>query len=514
MPNQSPDTVFLLIRSLKKSEKRNFKTFVTRNTATQDLNVVKLFDALDKMSEYNETVLLKKLPSLKKQQLSNAKAHLYRLILQSLRLISDEENIDIQLHEQLGFARILFNKGLYHQALRILDKLKQTAAAGFQYSYWQQALFFEKKIEALYITRSMETRARELAEESVQVTEVLARISELSNLALQLYSRYIRYGHARNEEDVQQVNAYFQDLMAGQRMNNSSFYEQMYFYQCHNWKAFICQDFLMYYRYSRKWVELFEAHPAMKQVEPAYYAKGLHNLVSAHFILRTHDQLRHYTAELEKLSLEPAILRNESSQIQVLVYLFAARINIHFAEGRFTDGLSLVPEIEAALKNFQPFLDNHRVLVFYYKIACLYFGSGDNAKTIMYLNQVINYKTDLRTDIQCYARLLHLIAHYEMGNDEVLEYLFKSVYRFMAGMKNLSLVEEEILAFLHRSFKLTRRDLQLEFIRLLDRLKMQENNRFETRALLYLDVISWLESKVKGVPVQEIMRGKYLGGGG
>ena len=51
----------------------------------------------------------------------------------------------------------------------------------------------------------------------------------------------------------------------------------------------------------------------------------------------------------------------------------------------------------------------------------------------------------LRTDLQCYARLLHLIAHYELGNYDLLEYLFKSVYRFMAKMENLSVVEEEIL---------------------------------------------------------------------
>ena len=48
----------------------------------------------------------------------------------------------------------------------------------------------------------------------------------------------------------------------------------------------------------------------------------------------------------------------------------------------------------------------HRVLVFYYKIACLYFGSGNNEKAIDYLNRIINQKADLRNDLQCYSRLL------------------------------------------------------------------------------------------------------------
>jgi tetratricopeptide (TPR) repeat protein len=70
-------------------------------------------------------------------------------------------------------------------------------------------------------------------------------------------------------------------------------------------------------------------------------------------------------------------------------------------------------------------MDRHRILVFYYKIASLYFGSGDFDKSIDYLNKIINWKVDLRTDLQCYARLLHLIAHYELGNFDLLEYLIE-----------------------------------------------------------------------------------------
>ncbi len=108
-------------------------------------------------------------------------------------------------------------------------------------------------------------------------------------------------------------------------------------------------------------------------------------------------------------------------------------------------------------------------------------------------------------------RLLHLIAHYELGNDNLLEYLIKSVYRFMAKMENLSKVEEEIFRFLRKSFKLDPAELKPEFPKLLETLKTYEKNRFETRAFVYLDIISWLESKIRNVPVQKIIREKFLG---
>jgi len=162
------------------------------------------------------------------------------------------------------------------------------------------------------------------------------------------------------------------------------------------------------------------------------------------------------------------------------------------------------------LKEYGIYLDTHRVLVFYYKIACLYFGSGDNEKAIDYLNRIIYQKSDLRSDLQCYARLLHLIAHYELGNFQLLEYLIKSVYRYMAKMENLSKVEEEMFDFLRRSFRVGAHALKPEFEKLLVKLKKYENNPLERRAFAYLDVISWLESKIRNVNVQDVIRERYF----
>lgn len=141
MPNRTTDPLFQLIQSLEKSEKRNFKLYATRNSSSEELISIQLFDALDKMDTYDEGVLLSKNERIKKQQLSNLKAHLYKQILSSLRLISDNF-IDISLHEQMDYARILYNKGLYHQSLKVLDKLKEQAKNNNQLTYLQQVLFF------------------------------------------------------------------------------------------------------------------------------------------------------------------------------------------------------------------------------------------------------------------------------------------------------------------------------------------------------------------------------------
>src|ERR1700761_8026603 len=482
MPNRSSDTLFQLIKSLEKSEKRNFKLYIKRNSGSEDLKSIQLFDALDKMEEYDEVQLLNKNKNLKKAQLSNAKAHLYREILTSLRLIRQEENIDIQLHEQLDYARILYNKGLYLQSLKTLDKIKENAKAHNQVTFLLQILFFEKTIEALHITRSMQDRADQLAGEVDAANDRLHQISVLSNLYLQLISWYIRNGVARNEKDEMAIQKYFEKSLPADLNQCQGFYERLYLYQSYCWYAFIRQDFLQYYRYTQKWVDLFEKEPFMVAIETSHYIKGMHNLLSAHFDLLNDQKFAETLKQFEAFSESDIVKNSVNNRIQTFIYLYISKINQHFIEGTFTEGLALVPYIESKLEEYWIYLDRHRIFVFYYKIACLYFGSGDYGRTIDYLNKIINWKVDLRTDLQCYSRLLHLIAHYELGNFQLLEYLIKAVYRFMAKMGNLSGVEEAIFDFLRKSFKLSPGQIRPELEGLLEKLKKYEKNRFETRA--------------------------------
>jgi hypothetical protein len=510
MPNRSNNALFLLIKSLKKSEKRNFKLFANRNSETDNLKTVKLFDALDKMEEYNESFLLKKNTAITKLQLSNISANLYKQILDSLRLIKDVDNIDLQLHEQMDHARILYNKGLYMQSLHVLDKMKRMAAANNQETYLIQVLFFEKKIESLYLTRSIESRADILIEESKAASEKIISTNKLSNLALKLYSWYIKNGHARTKAEEEAIKKIFKDGLKATGNNLNSFYEKLYLYQCYCWQTFICQDFLMYYRYAQKWVDIFDESPFMIKIETMHYIKGMHNLMGAHFDLSNATKLRNTIAVFEKFTESNIVIDNENNRIQCFTYLYTSKINLHFIEGTFTEALKMIPKLVAQLDEFEMYLDIHRVLIFYYKIASLYFGSGDSSTAIDYLNKIINWKVDLRTDLQCYSRLLHIIAHYELGNYSLIEYLIKSVFRFMAKMENMSTVEESIFNFLKTSFHISPKNIKPELRKLLDKLKLVKQNRFETRAFIYLDVISWIESKLDDVPVEKIIREKFL----
>ena len=510
MSNRSADILFQLIKSLEKAEKRHFKLYIKRSSGKEELKIVRLFDALDKLSDYDEKALLKKMTGVTKPQLANLKTHLYKQVLASLRLLKSADSLDLQLNEQFDYAHILYKKGLFSQSLRILDRAKDIAKTNQKFNFLPQLIALEKRIENLHITHSMRDRAEQLSTEANEVSRHIDMVARLSNLALQLYGWFIRNGHARNEKDEKGVKKFMKENLPADAWKQTGFYERLYFYQSYTWFAFIRQDFLQYYRYARKWVDLFQQEPMMVRVETGHYIKGLHSVLNAHFDLRNFREFEKTLKQFEKFALTDRVKQNDSFRIQAFIYITSAKINQHFMHGTFKQGLSLVPGIVEKMEQDSLFIDSHREMVVNYKIATLYFGSGDYATCIDYLQKIINDRSDLRSDLQCYARVLHLLAHYELGNDLLMESLSKSVYRFMAKMENLTVVEEEMFRFLRHSFNVSPRQLKPELEKFLHKIKHLEKNRFETRAFAYLDIISWVEGKVYEKPMSTIIHEKYL----
>ena len=146
MMKAQKDNLFSLVKSLTKSEKRQFKLYVGRLGVNSDSKFLKLFNLFDKAKEYNEASILKS-GIVKKQQIANVKAHLYRQILISLKLNPSHQDVRLQIREQLDFASILYHKGLYKQSLKILDKAKDLAIANEEKNIAIEIIEFEKIIE-------------------------------------------------------------------------------------------------------------------------------------------------------------------------------------------------------------------------------------------------------------------------------------------------------------------------------------------------------------------------------
>jgi tetratricopeptide (TPR) repeat protein len=148
-------------------------------------------------------------------------------------------------------------------------------------------------------------------------------------------------------------------------------------------------------------------------------------------------------------------------------------------------------------------------MLFYYKIASIYFGNEKYAECINYLEKIINNKNlSMREDLMCFSRLLCLIAHYELGKDFYIENQIKNTYKFLIKMNDLHEVQKEIIRFMKNLNSIYPSDIKKEFIKMKERFVELDKNTYEKRAFLYLDIISWLESKIENRKISDIIKEK------
>ncbi|KAA1243981.1 hypothetical protein [Aquimarina sp. RZ0] len=508
MTNDQKDPLFVLVKSLSKSEKRQFKVYVGRLGVNTDSKFLALFNHLDKSDSLNEEVVVSK-GIVTKQQFSNLKAHLYKQILISLRLSPLHQNIRSQIREQLDFATILYHKGLYKQSLKILDKAKTVAKENEENNIAYEIVELEKIIETQYITRSINNRADELTIEAKMLSMKNVLTSRLSNLSLQLYGLMLKSGYVRNDKEYTEITDYFQSKLPKYEWNILGFREKLWLYKTHLWYSFMIQDFLSCYKYSKKWVDLFYENPKMIILNPVFFLRGNHYLLESLYHIRDKTQLKLTLSKFEKTITSDDFPQDDNIEVLSFQFIYNNRLNVHFLEGTFSDGHYLVEEILKGVTAYKNRLDDHHIMVLYYKIGCLYFGMANHKKCIEYLSKIINNKSlKMREDLMCFARVLSLVAHYEAGMDYHLETQLKETYRFLIKMNDLHEVQKEMIKFLKNLGDIFPHQIKDAFKKLHKTLKQYEDHPYEKRAFLYLDILSWLESNIEGRPVADIIKEK------
>jgi len=496
MPISKTEDVFKLVKSLTGAEKRSFRSFAKRNNE-EDLMYLKLFDLLDKQKSLNEEQILNKLKFIHSGQYANAKRHLYEQIMISLRLLNKRKKNIIQIREYVDFAYVLYGKGLYMQALKILDKAKKLSKKDSSDLSTMVIVEAEKMIHSRYITRTGPNMIVDLVKESDVGFDKVKNGVALSSLWLTLHRYYINHGHIKTEQEAEELNNYFKETMPNIDADSLGMMEQVHLYQSYVWYYYILHDFENCKEYARKWVDLFR-NDSQKQARDAnLYLRGYHYLLTSLYYLNEYKEFELALAELEEFRGSGYSSFNFNSKILSFLYVHTGRLNGHIMRPSFGEGVKDITKTLRRLSKYENYLDEHKVMIFYYKIAWIYLGNQQPEKSITYLQEIINM-TDksLRLDIQAYARLMFLMAHFDLENEEIIPSFIRKFEYFKKKSNITSTSQAQLLQFFKDYIKAplgSRKEIMRSHLAKLEELA---ENPYEKRNFLYLDTISWLRSKL------------------
>lgn len=510
MSNGISDELQELIKAMTKSEKRYFSLSASRLHSIEGKKFVQLFSFIDKRKKFDEKKFLRLHKHIQPVQLYNLKAHLQKQLLNSLLLFHASHNIDLQIRNLISQSQVLYNKSLYDSCVKLLDRARKMAVANDRSMLLLEITELEKTAILHTVAENNEARVNKIISETNTVSKSIRNINTFSNLAARLNAFYVKVGFSRTKADFENVKKFFFSGLPVYNEKKLSFHEKLYLYLSFvSYYSFV-QDFRKSHLFAKKWVKLFDENPEMIRHQLELYIKGINHLLVSQNKLFLFSEFEETYKKLLRVHSIPKIQLTENIQLLLFKYKYMHKINHYFMMGDFTSGTKIISVAENELDRFARRMDKHYVLLFYYKVACLYFGSGNFNKAVVWLNKIINSKdVDLREDILSFARILNLISHFELGNFDLMESLIRSTYRFLLKKQEHFRYHRLILRFLKNLPGETEgKELTRRFSELKKQLLPLENNPREKRPFLYFDIISWLESKEKGVTAEKIIREK------
>lgn len=500
MSKPASDHLFRLIKSLSRTEKRYFKLFAARHTIGEKNDNLILFEAIDAQPEYDEIKLLK----LFKQHTFQtrpaiAKARLYETVLRSLDAFHADSSADVEIRKLLHFAEILFKKSLYDESYKMLAKAKRLAIEHEKHPALIDVFKWEKKLleKESYSGKSFEDITR-LLEEDQLVIEKITNYAEFWYIKSRLIMLLNKQGKVRDNSELASFKNIIDTTLLKSEDKALSYETRYLYYHIYTAYYFGIGDYKSSYDYIKKHLMLIEGNSTFFKEEPNKYFAVLSNMIYVCTQLRKFKEIPFYLKKLKSIPQSFAGEMTEDLEIKLFSTSYSAELSVFIQTGMFEKALQLIPQIENGLKKYRGKINKVRAAYFYFNIAIVYFAVGNFSKALHWINYLLNDTSlDESMDIYCFAKILNLIIHLEMGNNDLIPYALKSTLRYLEKRKRIYRFESVFFNFIKKIQKAySDKDTLRSYTTLKDELSLLSKDPFEKTVYEYFDFISWAESKI------------------
>ncbi|MEX2595763.1 MAG: hypothetical protein WEC59_02450 [Salibacteraceae bacterium] len=484
---------------------------------TGEKNYIKLFDSIEKQTEYDEEAIKKQFKGETFiKHLPSEKNHLYKLILKSLRSYYSENSISAILAEHIQSIEILYNKALYSECSKLVKKAKKIADSHERFYYLFELIKWEKMLlEEEFQSGKFDKDLNKLIEEEQIVIKRLRNLAEYQILYSKINYVFRQGGYARNDDERKMViDIQSHELIKGKNTALSRRAAATCYYVkglCAITNNEVEDSFANF----SKVVRIFEENPNLIQDIPKQYIKSLGNLFYYHVGAGDFPKLFELIEKMRSLYEQPGFNRIDI-QLRIFISTNYYEMLAYERRGEYDRALEMINPIKDQLKSYGEKVTKEDEVLFEHLIANVYFGAQKYRDALRQLNEVLNdNESNLRQDIYNFSKLFNLIIHYELKNYDLLDYLIKSTDRYyIKRKKSLNIGYEFEITFLRLFKKLLKKIKQAEhttsvFIEMkeeLNKLLLDQNERV---ALEYFDYLTWIEAQIQSLPYGELKAIKY-----
>lgn len=496
------DKLFLLIQSLSKQEKRNFKLIANTNRSAS--NYIKLFDFLNTQKEYDEIAIKNKFKNETFiRQLHVTKNLLYTLILKSLHTYHAAMSADSIIKELLHFVEILYRKGLYEQCSTVLEKAKKTAVLNESFIVLLEIVEWQSKIA--FIVKKIKGFDDYVVEGYLEEIDIYNRLKNKSDLR-KLFFEVLILNHkgtpVRSKVELDLYDAIIDNERIKNKDKFDSFHSELLQYYIFAYYFLNIGDIINSSIYNDKIVELMESNPLQIVNSPIDFVAALNNQIYASIQLKKYKLSYIAICKLRNIPDTYNLSNDLSSDLKKNIFIrsYFLELDLYKESKKTEKAIELIDELQQQVNYWIDIpLTRHKIFLFY-TISSFYFEKSDYSNSLIWVNRIMNItETKEPLDLFCFARILNLLIHYELKNYELIQNLHISNKRFFNKGNRMHQFENKVFDFIKNKLlkDLSSKELIIAFELLKIELQKTLQDDYEKKALQYFDYIAWIDRKIQ-----------------
>lgn len=493
--------LFDLIQLMSVNEHKYFIKFLREKNNKLERQLEQLFNTIKKQKSYDESII--------KNQIKDP--DIVKFFAQKKKVLTDyieacliryyrDGSIEVKIHELLQLETIFRRKALYNQCQKLMDKAQQIA---FDYEYYYlEVEIIKRKIVLTYelFPKDIEEQLNSLISQKKAALLKLVNEQEYRDLKDRLFVKIRKKNAVRDKETRQELDELMSNPLLKNENNALSLSARLYFHSTHSNYNKLVRNFTKSLEHRKRIVELWTLQPNRIQEKPYLYVTAICNLLGNYHYLNNYTRSEELIREAKEVKV-----RSETDNAFIFQQVRLHEILLYINTCQFDKLADLVPEIESGLEDFDHIIQNSYKLSILFNLSLAFFITENYKAALHWVNKIVNMeKTEERLDIQDFSKILRLLIFYCDGKHDIILNYHRSASRMLKRNNRLYNLERIILKNLSELIAKTPKEQEEIYIKFSEELKSIGNNG-NANILGIEETGLWLESKIRKVPMQQIL---------
>ena len=510
--------LLLLIKSLSKAERRNFRLQATKQDGSEPAYLA-LYEELEIVSDkwepgigvpdVDENVLEENLRQKNVEgPIPAMKNYLPKAIFKSLRQLYEKNSKRSEIEVDLRDALILENRGLLGLAS---GKLNDALDMALQYEYHALAFDILQHLIRIETQADFKSYAESIGKRLEKISEITRFLDAEARQFIAYYRAFLQFRLGMARETIPAGERVPQ---AGPGAPTPTFLAKMYQCQLLSMEALFQGNTREAMEKGDELLSLWEKEPEIKNERLGQYIRHFSNYLNFCIAERSFERFEYHLNVLKAMNRKASATVDLEAELEQNILL--AEQLLYLNTDRLEEACAIFPRVEDALKKYGTKINRAREITLRYNNIIALFALARYEQALGQCLDLISMRHHAhRHDLQLLGKILEIIIHFELRDHQYLNNLVSKLGRPFQHARESRDFERMLLRHLLKIAEIQVQDLDTVQERKLNAALFEQFHRDLTQyksaapakfQIGLEEIMIWVKSKVEGKSFREILK--------